>query len=164
MAGKEILINDLRPTQLTLGLEDVNRRAKKMRLLEPNELARLIEKKSIPYVIGPQGGIYIVDHHHLCRALWSIGQKKAVLGKELADWSDLEIKEFWRRMDKNGYCWAIDSQGHRRPYSAIPKHVCELTDNVWRSLARAIRGDAFTNEDTPFQEFIWGDYFRTFMS
>lgn len=44
MAGKEILINDLRPTQLTLGLEDVNRRAKKMRLLEPNELARLIEK------------------------------------------------------------------------------------------------------------------------
>ena len=45
MAGKEILINDLRPTQLTLGLEDVNRRAKKMRLLEPNELARLIEKK-----------------------------------------------------------------------------------------------------------------------
>ncbi len=164
MAGREILIDDLCPTQLTLGLEDVNRRAKKMRLLEPNELARLIEKKSIPYVIGPQGGIYIVDHHHLCRALWSIGQKKAVLGKELADWSDLEVKEFWRRMDKNGYCWAIDSQGHRRPYSAIPKHVCELTDNVWRSLARAIRGDAFTNEDTPFQEFIWGDYFRTFMS
>ena len=85
MAGKEILIDDLRPTQLTLGLEDVKKRAKKMSLLEPNELARLIEKKSIPYVIGPQGESYIVDHHHLCRALWSIGQKKAVLGKELAD-------------------------------------------------------------------------------
>jgi hypothetical protein len=23
---------------------------------------------------------------------------------------------------------------------------------------------AFENLDTPFQEFIWGDYFRTFMS
>ena len=93
-----------------------------------------------------------------------IGQKKAVLGKELADWSSLELKEFWRKMDANGYCWAIDSEGHRRPYSAIPKHVRELTDNVWRSLARAVRGHAFSNEDTPFQEFIWGDYFRTFMS
>ena len=27
-----------------------------------------------------------------------------------------------------------------------------------------MRGKAFENLDTPFQEFIWGDYFRTFMS
>jgi hypothetical protein len=27
-----------------------------------------------------------------------------------------------------------------------------------------VRGKAFENLDTPFQEFIWGDYFRTFMS
>jgi len=27
-----------------------------------------------------------------------------------------------------------------------------------------VRGNAFENLDTPFQEFIWGDYFRTFMS
>lgn len=87
-----------------------------------------------------------------------------MLGEELADWSDLDNKQFWKKMDSSGYCWAIDSHGHRRPYSAIPKHIRELTDNVWRSLARAVRGRAFTNQDTPFQEFIWGDYFRTFMS
>lgn len=159
-----ILIEKLRPTQLTLGLEDVNKRANKMAQLDAEGLNKLLMKKSIPYVIGPRNEIYIVDHHHLCRALWIIGQKKAVLGKELANWSDLEVREFWRKMDMSGYCWAIDSEGHRRPYSAIPKHVRELTDNVWRSLARAVRGHAFSNEDTPFQEFIWGDYFRTFMS
>ncbi len=27
-----------------------------------------------------------------------------------------------------------------------------------------MRGKAFEDLDTPFQEFIWGDYFRTFMS
>ena len=161
---RSILIDDLRPTQLTLGLEDVRRRAEKMALLEAEKLTELIEKKAIPYVIGPEREIYIIDHHHLCRALWSIGKKKAVLGTLLGDWSDLGAKAFWAEMDKNGYCWAIDSEGHRRPYSAIPKHISELTDNVWRSLARAVRGHAFTNEDTPFQEFIWGDYFRTFMS
>jgi hypothetical protein len=164
MTKKIISIENLRPTQLTLGLEDVNKRALKMAQLDTEDLNKLLARKSIPHVVGPDNEIYIVDHHHLCRALWSIGRKNAVLGKELADWSDMEIKDFWKRMDKNGYCWAIDSDGHRRPYSAIPKHVRELTDNVWRSLARAVRGHAFSNEDTPFQEFIWGDYFRTFMS
>jgi hypothetical protein len=164
MADKSILIDDLRPTQLTLGLEDVARRAKKMALLGASELNVLLKKKSIPYVVGPKKEIYIVDHHHLCRALWTIDKKKALLGEELADWSDLDNKQFWKKMDSSGYCWAIDSHGHRRPYSAIPKHIRELTDNVWRSLARAVRGRAFTNQDTPFQEFIWGDYFRTFMS
>ena len=164
MADKSILIDDLRPTQLTLGLEDVARRAKKMALLGASELNVLLKKKSIPYVVGPKKEIYIVDHHHLCRALWIIDKKKALLGEELADWSDLDNKQFWKKMDSSGYCWAIDSHGHRRPYSAIPKHIRELTDNVWRSLARAVRGRAFTNQDTPFQEFIWGDYFRTFMS
>jgi hypothetical protein len=164
MADKSILIDDLRPTQLTLGLADVARRAKKMALLRASELNVLLKKKSIPYVVGPKKEIYIVDHHHLCRALWIIDKKKALLGEELADWSDLDNKQFWKKMDSSGYCWAIDSHGHRRPYSAIPKHIRELTDNVWRSLARAVRGRAFTNQDTPFQEFIWGDYFRTFMS
>lgn len=164
MTKNIVYIDSLRPTQLTLGLEDVNKRANKMALLGADSLNKLLTKKSIPHVVGPDNEIYIVDHHHLCRALWSIGHKSAALGEQLADWSDLEHKEFWKKMDKNGYCWAIDSDGHRRPYSAIPKHVRELTDNVWRSLARAVRGHAFSNEDTPFQEFIWGDYFRTFMS
>ena len=106
----------------------------------------------------------MVDHHHLARALWSLDIHEAVLGDQLADWSDLETKPFWRTMESNGYCWPIDADGNRRPYAAIPLHVGDLTDNVWRSLARRVRGKAFENLDTPFQEFIWGDYFRTFMS
>ena len=164
MTKRSVKIDELRPTQLTLGLEDVNKRANRMAELDADDLNKLLSRKSIPHVIGPGKEIYIVDHHHLCRALYSIGQKNAVLGEELADWSELEIRSFWKKMDISGYCWAIDSEGHRRPYSAIPKHVCQLTDNAWRSLARAVRGHAFKNEDTPFQEFIWGDYFRTFMS
>jgi hypothetical protein len=61
-------------------------------------------------------------------------------------------------------CSAINADGNRRPYAAIPHHIGDLTDNVWRSLARELRGKAFEDLDTPFQEFIWGDYFRTFMS
>ena len=67
-------------------------------------------------------------------------------------------------MELKGYCWPIDADGNRRPYAAIPASIAGLTDNVWRTLARHLRGKAFEDQDTPFQEFMWGDYFRTFMS
>jgi hypothetical protein len=164
MAHTKVQIADLRPTQLTLGFSEVAERAAKLEKQSPADRKSYLEKKAIPHVIGPGKRIYMVDHHHLARALWSINIREAVLGDTLADWSDLEDRPFWRKMEKNGYCWPIDTDGNRRPFAAIPHHISELTDNVWRSLARRVRGEAFEDQDTPFQEFIWGDYFRTFMS
>jgi hypothetical protein len=164
MTRSKIAVIDLRPTQLTLGLKEVRERAKKIGRLSQHELDDLLDHKAVPHVIGPEERIYMVDHHHLARALLSVDIAKMTLGEQLADWSDFDIKTFWRKMDKNGYCWPIDADGNRRPYSAIPDRIEKLTDNVWRSLARELRGRAFEDLDTPFQEFIWGDYFRTFMS
>lgn len=157
-------IDALHPTQLTLGLNEVEQRAKKIARMTPAEREAYLQRKAVPYLVGPGGRLYIVDHHHLCRALWSLGHEQAALGRKIDDWSDLELKNFWRRAEKEGYCWPIDADGNRRPFSAIPDHIDQLTDNVWRSLARKVRGEAFEDLDTPFQEFIWGDYFRTFMT
>lgn len=164
MANRDIAIDALHPTQLTLGLNEVAERAKKISRMSESERQAYLEKKAVPYLVGPGKTLFLVDHHHLCRALSSLGIKQAALGKQIDDWSDLDPKSFWRRAEQQGYCWPIDADGNRRPFSAIPDHVDQLTDNVWRSLARKVRGDAFENQDTPFQEFIWGDYFRTFMS
>jgi hypothetical protein len=164
MAPIKIAIADLRPTQLTLGMSEVTLRAAKLAKQSPDEREAYLERKAIPHVVGPGRRLFMVDHHHLVRVLWSLDMRDAVLGDELADWSDLEIKPFWRKMESSGYCWPIDADGNRRPFAAIPDCIGELTDNVWRSLARRVRGKAFENLDTPFQEFIWGDYFRTFMS
>ena len=132
--------------------------------MEPADLEALLKKKPIPYVLGPGKQIYIVDHHHLARALWSLKIPEAILGDQLADWSDKETKEFWRLMESHHYCWPIDAEGNRRPYAAIPTSIADLTDNIWRTLGRRLRGKAFEDLDTPYQEFMWGDYFRTFMS
>ena len=160
----KIGIDKLSPTQLTLGLSEVQRRAAKLRDLPPDKLAAVIEEKAIPHVIGPKRRIYMLDHHHLARALWTIGVREAALGEEVADWSELTVKDFWPKMDRERYCWPIDADGNRRPYAAIPDHIEDLTDNIWRTLARELRGKAFDDLETPFQEFMWGDYFRTFMS
>lgn len=164
MANEKVAIADLRPTQLTLGLAEVTARAAKIAKMAPKDRDAYIERKALPYVTGPSGRIYIVDHHHLARALWSLDIREAMLGERLKDWSDLDEKPFWPKMEDAGYCWPIDADGNRRPYAAIPHHISELTDNPWRTLARQVRGTAFEDLDTPFQEFIWGDYFRSFMS
>lgn len=159
-----ISVDRLRPTQLTLGLDDVVRRRAKIAAMNERELDAYLEKKAVPHVVGPGGGLWLTDHHHLVRALWEEGKPTAILGERLADWSKLDVKAFWRRMDEQDLCWPIDADGNRRPYAAIPEHVSKMTDNPWRTLARRVRGDAFADLDTPFQEFMWGDYFRSFMS
>ncbi len=161
---QSVNIDDLHPTQLTLGLAEVRARAKAMRASSPDDLKKLLASKSVPHVLGPHGRIYIIDHHHLCRALLEAGHGQVILGTRLEDWSDLDLKSFWARMEAHSYCWPIDMNGNRRPYSKIPPHVRELTDNPWRTIARSVRGDAYSNEDTPFQEFKWGDYYRSFMT
>lgn len=157
-------IDKLHPTQLTLGLTEVKRRAKAMRALSKGDLKALVENKAVPYVIGPQRRLYMVDHHHLCRALLRIDHDWVALGACLADWSVMEAKPFWARMEQEGYCWPIDAEGNRRPCVKIPASIDELTDNPWRTLARGVRGLAYANQDTPFQEFMWGNYFRSFMT
>ena len=84
---------------MTLGLDEVASRAAKIADLAPSELEALLKKKPIPYVLGPGKRIYIVDHHHLARALWSLKIPEAILGDRLADWSDKETKDFWRSME-----------------------------------------------------------------
>ncbi|MGQ3674085.1 ParB-like protein [Xanthobacter sp. TB0139] len=161
---QNVSIDDLHPTQLTLGMAEVRRRAQAMNKLAPGDLKALLLNKAIPHVLGPERQIYMVDHHHLCRALLEIGREKVILGAQLADLSALNQQEFWLQMEARNFCWPIDVNGDRRPYSRIPDHVRDLTDNPWRTLARSVRGQAYTNEDTPFQEFKWGDYYRSFMS
>ena len=149
---------------MTLGLDEVASRAAKIADMSPSDLEALLEKKPIPYVLGPGKQIYMIDHHHLARALWSLNISEAFLGDQLADWSNKETRDFWRSMEAKHYCWPFDADGNRRPNAAIPTSIAHLTDNVWRTLGRHLRGKAFEDHGTPYQEFMWGDYFRTFMS
>ena len=162
--SERVSIERLRPTQLTLGLDDVRRRRAKIAAMSPADFDAYLERKAVPHVIGPGGAVYMTDHHHLVRALWEEGRPEAVLGLCVADWSRMDARTFWARMDDEALCWPIDADGNRRPFAAIPDHVRDLTDNPWRTLARKVRGKAFEDLDTPFQEFMWGDYFRSFMS
>ncbi|MGU3493774.1 ParB-like protein [Xanthobacteraceae bacterium A53D] len=163
---REVAIDDLHPTQLTLGLAEVARRAKRMMAMGDDEVEALFRRKPLPCVRGPGGQLYMIDHHHLCRAALVAGYKHVYLDTDrLVDRSKQDRDDFWDEMESEGNCWPIDADGNRRPYARIPSHVRDLTDNPWRTLARSVRGPAFRDDDeTPFKEFMWGEYFRSFMS
>lgn len=159
-----IAIDALRPTQFTLGFDEVAKRKAKFLAADAAAREATILDKAVPHVVGPDAVPYIVDHHHFVRLAWEAGLAEVELGECLADLRTLSQGDFWKVLERDGRCWPIDAEGNRRPLAKMPSHVSQLTANPWRDLARKVRGEAFENLDTPYQEFKWGNYFRSFMT
>jgi hypothetical protein len=153
-------IHQLRPTQITIGLKEVREKREHWDQLGKGK-AEFLGQHMIPVVIGPKGRPYVIDHHHLARALHDEGQK-SVLIQPVANLQTLSQEHFWRFLDNKGWLHPFDQHGERQPYSAIPKKIGQLRDDPFRSLAAAVRNaGGYAKDTTPFMEFIWADYFRT---
>src|SRR5215470_10804037 len=70
-----VAINDLRPTQITVGMREVAAKRQRWREIAAKEGGKFLGKHMIPVVLGPKGRHYVVDHHHLARALHEEGVK-----------------------------------------------------------------------------------------
>jgi len=152
-------IASLRPTQISVGLREVERKRLQWRG-EGEKGGAFLGRHMIPVVLGPKRRPYVIDHHHLARALHDEGQHE-VLTTVVADLHPLSSDAFWVFLDNRGWLHPFDAEGKRREYSAIPKRIGKLVDDPFRSLAGAVReAGGYAKETTPFSEFIWADYFR----
>jgi hypothetical protein len=157
-----VAIDDLRPTQITVGIREVNEKRKRWRELAAKAKAggEFLGKHMIPVVLGPKGRNYVIDHHHLARALHEEGVKQVAV-THIANLSTLDQDAFWRVMDNRSWMHPFDSRGERRPYKDIPKSVAALVDDPFRSLAGELRrSGGFAKDTTPFSEFLWADFLR----
>lgn len=155
---RPIPIRTLRPTQLTVGLREVDTKRDAWR--KDKKKGKFLGRHMIPVVLGPKGRPYVIDHHHLARALLDEGQDE-VLVQPIEDLRNLEQEDFWRFLDNSGLLHPFDQYGERRHYSDIPKSIGRLKDDPFRSLAGAVRrAGGYAKEAKPFTEFIWADYFR----
>lgn len=155
-----VAIADLRPTQITVGLREVEAKRKKWRELDKGSRAKFFGKHMMPVLLGPKKRHYIIDHHHLARALNDEGIDQ-VLVTVVANLSKLDIDAFWIFLDHRGWVHAYDADGRRRDFESIPKSVAKLTDDPFRSLAGELRRiGGFAKDTTPFSEFLWADFLR----
>lgn len=153
-----IPIRSLRPTQLTVGLIEVETKRGSWR--NDKKKGKFLGNHMIPVVIGPKGRPYVTDHHHLARALLDEGQDN-VLVQPIANLERLTQEHFWRFLDNQGWLHPFDEHGQRQSYDEIPKSIGRLKDDPFRSLAGAVRtGGGYAKDTRPFTEFIWADYFR----
>jgi hypothetical protein len=154
-------IVDLRPTQLTVGFLEVERKRKSWREKRAAEKSETLESHMVPVVIGPRDELYVTDHHHMLRALHDDGQTD-VFVVVTGDLHKADPDHFWTLMDYHGWTHPYDEKGQRRPYQDLPRTVAELKDDLYRSLAGALRNSGgFAKDSTPFSEFVWADFFRS---
>ncbi len=156
----EIEIAELRPTQMTVGLREVAAKRREWRDAKGDKRLKILGMHAVPTVIGPKGRFYVVDHHHLARALLEEGEKTLQVYVQ-ADLGHVEKAAFWTVLDNSGWCHAYDHKGRRCELSAIPKSLADMADDPYRSLAGQLRrSGGFAKTDKPFSEFIWADFLR----
>lgn len=157
---RPVAIEDLKPTQITVGYREVNEKRKKIREQDEKECAAFLGRHMIPTVLGPRERHYVIDNHHLARALQEEGIKE-VLVSVTADLSALPKIAFWRFLDNRNWCHTYDAEGKRVAFDDIPGSIDKLKDDPYRSLAGDLRhAGGFAKDITPFSEFLWADFLR----
>jgi hypothetical protein len=151
----------LRPTQMTVGMREVKEKRKRWRDKgSKKKQEETLGKHMIPVVRGPDKRYYVVDHHHLARALHDEGVKD-ILVTIIGDLSMVERDAFWGVMDNKRWVYPYDAKGERRDFKDLPKSITELKDDPFRSLAGELRrSGGFAKDTTPFSEFLWADFLR----
>jgi hypothetical protein len=164
-----IPILSLRPTQMTVGMREVKEKRKRVqehrrKHQSKKKLGEFLGRHMIPVVLGPDKRHYVVDHHHLARALHEEGVEN-ILVTVIADLTMVDRDAFWGVLDHRRWAYPYDAKGERRHFRDVPKTVAELKDDPFRSLAGELRRvGGFAKDTTPFSEFLWADFLRRKMS
>ena len=153
-------IKSLKPTQITVGFREVAEKRRQWREQSGDKGSEFLGRHMVPVVWGPKERHYIVDHHHLCRALLDEGVKD-ILVNVVSDLRALTKPALWIYLDNRSWCHPYDAEGRRRDFAEIPSSVAGMTDDPYRSLAGELRrAGGFAKDETPFSEFIWADFLR----
>ena len=158
-------ILSLRPTQMTVGMREVKEKRKRLREYwkehkSKKKQGEYLGRHMIPVVLGPDKRHYVVDHHHLARALHDEGIED-ILVTVIGDLVMVEPDAFWGVMDNKRWVYPYDAKGERRHFKDLPKTITDLKDDPFRSLAGELRrSGGFAKDTTPFSEFLWADFLR----
>ena len=153
-------LSELRPTQMTVGMREVEKRREAWRARDPSDRDKFFASHMVPTILGPGKRRYLIDHHHLARALIEEGIESVFI-TTVSDLSKVDEDLFWNMMDYHGWTHPFDGKGRRCDYEDLPETVKDIQDDPYRSLAGELRNiGGFAKDLTPYTEFVWADFFR----
>jgi hypothetical protein len=154
----------LRPTQMTVGLAEVAIKRREWAALDKKERREALQQQVFPAVLGLEHRYCIIDHHHLGLALIEEGVGRVWIAVQ-DDLSWLTPEVFWRVMEFRAWAHPFDEHGRRRDWREIPKHLGQLRDDPYRSLANRVHeAGGYAKSLMPYAEFLWADFFRAHLS
>jgi hypothetical protein len=154
-------ISDLFPTQMTVGLREVNIKRKRWRDAQSRTARdQILASHTVP-VVRLRDSFYLIDRHHFIRALRDEGVN--LVEVEIIDeFDDLGASDFWTTLGARGWMHPYDDKGQQHHHAAMPRSIDGLTDDPYRSLASALRrAGGYTKNTAPFSEFCWANFLRT---
>jgi hypothetical protein len=155
-----IAIVDLFPTQVTIGMREVDVKRQWWREETRKRSVGILKAGCIPAILGPENRCYIIDRHHLTRALYEEGIDEVTV-TILANWAGLPHNAFWSALECHGWTHPFDDENRRCDYHDIPRSVLALIDDPFRSLSGALkRAGGYSKQKAPFSEFRWADFLR----
>ena len=115
----------------------------------------------VPTIVGLGGAHYLIDHHHLARALYETGVE-SVFVTVVADLSRLDRRPF---LEHDGFP-RLDASVRRPRDGGAPFPICRGRSSRWRTIpiarspANCATIGGFAKDSTPFSEFLWADFLR----
>ncbi|MEJ8826107.1 ParB-like protein [Variovorax humicola] len=157
---KEVELKNLRPTQMTVGFKEVEKKRKSWAAMNTDDRRQAMNRQLFPVIKGPKKTFYILDHHHTAAALVKEKSECVLIGV-VKDLSALKGESFWIFLDHYSWVHPYDERGTRRGFADIPNNFEGLKDDPFRSLAGEVRdAGGFAKSDAPFLEFLWANHFR----
>jgi hypothetical protein len=157
---EQIAIADLLPTQMTVGIREVDMKRMRWRERSINSAVRYLSTHRVPVVVGPDNRHYMIDRHHLTMALYDEGVTEVPVSV-VGSINRSSFGEFWATLESRGWTHPFDDEGRRRPFENMPTSIANLMDDPFRSLAGALkRAGGFAKNRSPFSEFRWADFLR----
>lgn len=170
-------LEDMRPTQASVGLQEVEAKEWEILNIPKEDLKNWLEKKPIPAVLSPDSKMYLIDHHHLGLALFRLSERYSYEHPHskkdnpythcaftiVKDFSKTELThdEFFKCLESINMLHPYNEKGLKISVAELPKHIADLKDDPYRSLAGFVRkSGGFQKSTAPYTEFKWADYFR----
>ncbi len=153
-------VADLRPTQITVAMDRVARmRAQIRAAVARRQLQDFLTWRSFPAVLGPGGMIFVVDDHHIARALADESVPSCIVIVQ-EDLSRVLPDRFWIAMERKGFVHPVDASGRRRAFGSIPQRLIQLEDDPYRFLAAEVRDSGGCSWEGAAAEILWANFLR----
>lgn len=160
----EVALAELQPTQLCVGLAEVNSRSDDFRRENSAERRGYLKEKPVPLVRSGDGALWMVDRHHRLRALIELDPTATTFGYVVLQLAESHREDVLAALQERGWLYLFDGRG-RGPLAptVLPRRLEDLQDDPYRSLVWKLKREGVIAPAPliPFHEFRWGAWLRS---